>query len=95
VGAVVLPSVFEEQLRCESDRDSALASAGTESHPEAESYLPDVSFNAWPHERLRVLEKTAGSVGIPVIASLNGVTPGGWTRTTRPPCKMQGPRRSS
>jgi dihydroorotate dehydrogenase (fumarate) len=78
VGAVVLPSVFEEQLRRESDRDLALALAGTESQPEAAGYLPGVSFDAWPHEYLRVLEKTAGSVGIPVIASLNGVTPGGW-----------------
>ena len=79
VGAVVLPSVFEEQLRRASDRDSVLVSAGTESHPEAASYLPDLTFDAWPHEHLRVLEKTAGSVGIPVIASLNGVTAGGWT----------------
>lgn len=79
VGAVVLPSVFEEQLRQESNRDSALASAGTNSHPEAAGYLPGVSFDAWPHEQLRVLEKAADSAGIPVIASLNGVTPGGWT----------------
>lgn len=78
VGAVVLPSVFEEQLRDESDRDSALASAGSHSHPEAAGYLPGANFDAWPHEQLRVLEK-AGSAGIPVIASLNGVTPGGWT----------------
>jgi len=48
-------------------------------HPEAANYLPDLPFDAWPHERLRVIEKAVGSVDIPVIASLNGVTAGGWT----------------
>jgi dihydroorotate dehydrogenase (fumarate) len=52
VGAVVLPSVFGEQLRRESDRDSALASAGSQSQPEAADYLPGVSFDAWPYEHL-------------------------------------------
>jgi dihydroorotate dehydrogenase (fumarate) len=79
VGAVVLPSLFEEQLRRESDRDSDLAAAGTESFPEALSYLPDTSFDMWPHQYLHLIEKAAGTADVPVIASLNGVSPGGWT----------------
>lgn len=79
VGAVVLPSLFEEQLRNQSDRDSRLAAAGVESHAEARSYLPGNVFEAWPDEYLRLIEKTAGGAGVPVIASLNGVSPGGWT----------------
>jgi dihydroorotate dehydrogenase (fumarate) len=79
VGAVVLPSLFEEQLRHQADRDSGLAAAGTESHPEALSYLPDTMFDAWPYQYLRMIEKTVSITGVPVIASLNGVSPGGWT----------------
>jgi dihydroorotate dehydrogenase (fumarate) len=80
VGAVVLPSLFEEQIEYESERDSLLALAGTESYAEALSYRPDTDHETWPHHDLRLVEKAAGAVGIPVIASLNGVSPGGWTR---------------
>jgi dihydroorotate dehydrogenase (fumarate) len=79
VGAVVLPSLFEEQLQHQADRDSRLAAAGTESHPEALNYLPDAAFDAWPRRYLRLIEQAAADAGVPVIASLNGVSPGGWT----------------
>lgn len=79
VGAVVLPSLFEEQIRRESERDFRLASAGTDSYPEALSYLPVAALDVWPHQHLRLIEKSAAAVGIPVIASLNGVSGGGWT----------------
>jgi dihydroorotate dehydrogenase (fumarate) len=79
LGAVVLPSLFEEQIRRESERDFRLASAGTESHAEALSYLPAAALDPWPHQDLRLVEKAAAAVAIPVIASLNGVSPGGWT----------------
>lgn len=79
VGAVVLPSVFEERIRLESERDFRLAQAGTESFGEALSYLPDAPLDSWPHEDLRLVEKAAAAVAIPVIASLNGTSPGGWT----------------
>jgi dihydroorotate dehydrogenase (fumarate) len=79
VGAVVLPSLFEEQIRRESERDFHLALAGTDSFAEALSYLPDAPLDAWPHEDLRLVERAAAAVRIPVIASLNGVSPGGWT----------------
>jgi len=79
VGAVVLPSLFEEQIRRESERDFRLALAGTDSFAEALSYLPDAALDPWPHHDLRLVEKAAAAVGIPVIASLNGMSPGGWT----------------
>lgn len=81
VGAVVLPSVFEEQLLHQADRDSYLASAGGESYAEALSYLPDAEFDPWPHEYLHLIARAVAAAGgrVPVIASLNGVSPGGWT----------------
>jgi dihydroorotate dehydrogenase (fumarate) len=81
VAAVVLPSLFEEELRHQADQDSRLASAGTESFPEALSYLPDTAFDHWPHRYLHLIEQAtaAAGPGVPVIASLNGVSTGGWT----------------
>jgi dihydroorotate dehydrogenase (fumarate) len=81
VGAVVLPSLFEEELRHQADQDSRLAAAGTESFPEALSYLPDTTFDHWPHRYLHLIEQAtaAAGPGVPVIASLNGVSTGGWT----------------
>jgi dihydroorotate dehydrogenase (fumarate) len=81
VGAVVLPSLFEEELRHQADRDSRLATAGTDSYPEALSYLPDTTFDHWPHRYLHLIEQATAAAGggVPVIASLNGTSPGGWT----------------
>ena len=79
VGAVVLPSLFEEQLRAEADRDASLAEANTDSNPEASGYLPDPGAEHWPHRYLDLVSRAAGAVDIPVIASLNGVSAGGWT----------------
>ena len=79
VGAVVLPSLFEEQLRADNDRDARLAEAYTDSHHEAFSYLPDSGADHQPPRYLDLIERAASEAGIPVIASLNGVSPGGWT----------------
>jgi len=80
VGAVVLHSLFEEQLREESVLNARLADAGSESFAESLSYFPaEVEEDAGPHNYLSLLERSAGAVEIPVIASLNGVTPAGWT----------------
>jgi dihydroorotate dehydrogenase (fumarate) len=80
VGAVVLYSLFEEQLRREAAADAALADAGTESFAESLSYFP-AAAEAIPGPRryLSLLERAVAAVDIPVIASLNGVTTGGWT----------------
>ena len=83
VGAIVLPSLFEEQLRAESDRDLRLARTQAESHGEAQSYFPDLegvgAAADWPHRYLDLIWRAAAEVDIPVIASLNGVSAGGWT----------------
>ena len=82
VAAVVLPSLFEEQIRAEADRDEVLAEAGTDSFAEATSYLIDPDASVWPRQYLDLIRRAAGS-GVPVIASLNGSTPGGWTDYAR------------
>ena len=82
VGAVVLPSLFEEQIRAEADRDELLAEVGTDSFVEATSYLIDPDASVWPRQYLDLIGRASGS-GVPVIASLNGSTPGGWTDYAR------------
>jgi dihydroorotate dehydrogenase (fumarate) len=82
VGAVVLPSLFEEQIRAEADRDERLAEVGIDSFGEATSYLIDPDASVWPRQYLSLIERAAGS-GVPVIASLNGSTAGGWTDYAR------------
>jgi len=79
VAAVVLPSLFEEQVRREAERDAQLAEAGAESFAESLSYLPDPGGEGGPRRYLDLVSRATAAVGIPVIASLNGVTAGGWT----------------
>ena len=84
VGAVVLFSLFEEQLRHEAERNARLADAGTDSFAESLSYFPaGADSDAGPRRYLSLLERAAAAVDIPVIGSLNGVTPGGWTSYAR------------
>lgn len=84
VGAVVLYSLFEEQLLREAERDSRLAEAGAESFGEALSYFPEevdpAESDPGPRRYLSLLERSAAAVDVPVFGSLNGVTPGGWSR---------------
>src|SRR5450755_4506245 len=91
VGAVVLHSLFEEQLRDESVLHARLADAGTESFAEALSYFPsEVEEDTGPRPYLSLLERTAAAVEIPVIASLNGITPDGWTDIARDAGRRRG-----
>jgi dihydroorotate dehydrogenase (fumarate) len=84
VGAVVLHSLFEEQLREESERNARLADAGTESFAESLSYFPsEVQEDPGPRPYLSLLQRAVAAVPIPVIGSLNGVTPEGWTDYAR------------
>ena len=84
VGAVVLYSLFEEQLRRESEENARLVDAGTESFAESLSYFPDAAEDEpGPRRYLSLLERAAAAVDVPVIGSLNGVTPGGWTDYAR------------
>jgi dihydroorotate dehydrogenase (fumarate) len=81
VAAVVLPSVFEEELHREAAQNAALLLAGTNSFAESLSYFPDIaSPEPNPHRYLSLVERAAAAVDVPVIASLNAVTAGGWTR---------------
>jgi dihydroorotate dehydrogenase (fumarate) len=84
VGAIVLFSLFEEQLREEEARRALLIDGHAESFPEALDYLPAiVKDDPGPSSYLSLLERAAASVEIPVIASLNCVTPEGWTDYAR------------
>ena len=79
IAAVVLPSLFEEQLRREAERDARLSDAGTDSFAESLTYLPPIPDGQVGSRRyLGLLRRCVGAVDIPVIASLNGVTAGGW-----------------
>ncbi|MDD4932916.1 MAG: dihydroorotate dehydrogenase-like protein [Methylacidiphilaceae bacterium] len=78
-GAVVLPSIFEEQIRAEEERWERLTSAGTDSFPEALTYFPDPgAYRVGPDRYLELIREAVRAVDIPIVASLNGVTSEGW-----------------
>jgi dihydroorotate dehydrogenase (fumarate) len=77
--AVVLPSIFEEQIRYEMDEADRMTEVGTDSHPEAGSYFPHTANHPGPQTYLDRVEQARRAVDIPVIASLNGTTDTGWT----------------
>lgn len=84
VAAVVLFSLFEEQLRREALEYARLVDAGSESFAESLSYLPAAAADSiGPHRYLSLLERAASAVEIPVIGSLNGVTADGWVDYAR------------
>jgi dihydroorotate dehydrogenase (fumarate) len=83
IGAVVLYSLFEEQLHREALEYARLVDAGTESFAESLSYFPAVADDGGPRRYLSLLERAAGAVAVPVIGSLNCVRPGGWVHYAR------------
>lgn len=76
-GAVVLRSLFEEQIEAAESELEEKLSVAVDSSPEARSYLPPQRIG--PHEYLRLIEKAKKSIRIPVIASLNCAAPGSWS----------------
>lgn len=77
--AVVLYSLFEEQLRQESLELDFYLTEGTDSHPESLKFFPEPSeFQLGPDDYLDHIRKAKAAVNIPVIASLNGSSVGGW-----------------
>ena len=76
--AVVLPSIFEEQIDAETREYERLTAVGFESSPEAKSYFP-ASNEPGPQQYLDHIRRAVAAVDIPVIASLNGTTDEGWT----------------
>ena len=84
VGAVVLRSLFEEQIVHESLDLHELLEQWTESYLEAQSFFPALpEHSTRPAAYLESIEQARRGLSIPVIASLNGITPGGWTRYAR------------
>ncbi|MCA9081524.1 MAG: dihydroorotate dehydrogenase-like protein [Planctomycetaceae bacterium] len=80
-GAAVLPSLFEEQIEFEEQMFGGLSSYGAESFAEAASYFPALDdYNTGPDEYLHLIEQAREAVQMPIIASLNGVSNGGWIR---------------
>jgi dihydroorotate dehydrogenase (fumarate) len=79
--AAVLPSLFEEQLTHDQLELDRLLETTSEHVGEAQSYFPALEdYNTGPFAYLALIEQAKQTVTIPVIASLNGVTPGGWVR---------------
>jgi dihydroorotate dehydrogenase (fumarate) len=79
VGAVVLPSLFEEQLTHDQLELDRLLETTSDHTGEALSYFPDLAdYNTGPWSYLDHLEQAKRALSVPVIASLNGITPGGW-----------------
>ncbi|RPH93562.1 dihydroorotate dehydrogenase-like protein [candidate division KSB1 bacterium] len=84
VAAIVMHSLFEEQLTKEAQELEYLTTQGTESFAEALSYFPKPdNFAVGPDEYLKLISEAKKAVKVPVIASLNGFTPGGWIEYAR------------
>lgn len=83
-GAVVLPSIFEEQIvaeQAEIERTTALSASG---FAEAQTYFPAYNGYGFGVERyLEMVRRAKQAIAIPVVASLNGVTGAGWTEYAR------------
>ncbi|HEY5696347.1 MAG TPA: dihydroorotate dehydrogenase-like protein [Acidimicrobiales bacterium] len=84
IGAVVLPSLFEEQIVQEALEVDRMLATGAEAFAEATDYFPELDdYNTGPdHYLARVVEAKA-ALSVPVIASLNAVSSGGWVRYGR------------
>jgi dihydroorotate dehydrogenase (fumarate) len=84
ISAVVMYSLFEEQIIHESLELDHYLTHGTETFAEALSYLPDVGkYSLTPEKYLEHVRKVKAAVSIPVIGSLNGVSTGGWVNYAR------------
>ena len=82
--AVVLHSLFEEQINLESHHLDRYLSHGTESYAESLTYFPDMtSYNLGPDAYLEHIRRAKAAVEIPLIGSLNGVSTGGWITYAR------------
>jgi dihydroorotate dehydrogenase (fumarate) len=78
--AIVMHSLFEEEVRAEQVAFDHYSAAGADVFAEASGYVPtEVAGAVGPETYLHLLQSAVRTVSVPVIASLNGVTPGGWT----------------
>ncbi|MBK6788834.1 MAG: dihydroorotate dehydrogenase-like protein [Betaproteobacteria bacterium] len=84
VAAVVLPSLFEEQIEHEEMATHNLMMYGAELSPEAHGFFPEMqNYPTGPDRYLKLIQEAKHALSVPVIASLNGHTPGGWTNIAR------------
>jgi dihydroorotate dehydrogenase (fumarate) len=82
--AVVMYSLFEEQIIHESLELDHFLNRGTDTFAEALTYFPDVGkYTLAPEKYIETLQKTRQAVNIPVMGSLNGVSTGGWVEYAR------------
>jgi dihydroorotate dehydrogenase (fumarate) len=78
--AVVMYSLFEEQIGFDSYYVDYHLTQGIESYAESISYFPDMqSYNLGPDEYLNLIRRAKEAVNVPIIGSLNGASVGGWT----------------
>ncbi len=83
-GAIVMHSLFEEQLAMESHALNHYLTHGTESYAEATSYFPEAeSYRIGPDVYLDLIRQGKEATGLPIIGSLNGVSTGGWISYAR------------
>ncbi len=84
ISAVVMYSLFEEQIIHESLELDYFLNRGTESFAEALTYFPNIGkYSLAPEKYIETLEKTKRALSIPVFGSLNGVSTGGWIEYAR------------
>lgn len=82
--AVVLPSLFEEQIREERAAMQALMDAGKDAIQETQDFFPDVGiYSKQTDKHLELVAAASKALDIPIIASLNGTTPDGWAGFAR------------
>lgn len=81
-GALVISSLFEEQIQLEQQRFEERLAVGADSFPEALSYFPAIEPSQ-ADEHLMWVEKTRAAVAMPLLASLNAVSPGSWVHYAR------------
>lgn len=83
-GAIVMHSLFEEQIVSEQMATYSATETPKEFYGEAQSYLPEPDgFTLGPESYLEQVRLIRSAVGIPIIGSINGSTPGGWTEYAR------------
>jgi dihydroorotate dehydrogenase (fumarate) len=81
IGAVVLPSLFEEQIEHEELALHETLELGAQSFGEALTYFPEMDdYNTGPDRYLELVAEAKRALSVPVIASLNGTSAGGWAR---------------
>ena len=84
LGAVVLYSLFEEEIIHESLALDYFLTRGTESFAEAITYFPELeAYNTGPENYLKLISRAKEAVKIPIIGSLNGISTGGWIKYAR------------